>query len=307
MCRVDARAGWCGLGLVAVTLSALVSCASPTAPSSGPAVFVGAGDIADCTPGAALTAALLDEIPGTVFAAGDLAYPTGRAVDFRDCYDPTWGRHKSRTRPAIGNHDAQGVTPSGLAYFDYFNAFPGQAGPRDGGYYSFRLGDWTIIALNSETDVRAGSPQAAWLRAELATRSSSRLSPPKAAPCTLAFWHRPLFASGQNGNAPEMRDLWTILADAGADLVVTAHDHLYQRFAPQTADGVADPVRGLRSFVVGTGGAPLRDATRTQANTEVVLSRVWGVLKLTLSDGRYDWEFISVTREVLDAGSGTCR
>jgi hypothetical protein len=280
---------------MAVLAAALFcGCASPTAPSTRTAIFVGAGDIARCNnDGATATAALLDLIPGEIFTAGDNAYDDGSADEFRDCYDPTWGRHKSRTHPAPGNHDYN--SPGALPYFDYFGA---AAGPRGVGYYAFRLGNWTIYSLNSETDASAGSRQLAWLHSQIALRSVPR--------CTLAIWHRPLYSSGPHGNNPDMREIWKALYDAGADVVLNGHDHLYERFAPQDADGHVDPTRGIREFVVGTGGGNLHVPGPQRPNSEVLQPGVWGVLKLTLSDGDYQWEFLTVTGTTADAGSGGC-
>jgi hypothetical protein len=280
---------------VAVLAAALAcGCASPTGPSAGAAIFVGAGDIARCdNDGATQTAALLDLIPGSVFTAGDNAYESGTAEEFRDCYAPTWGRHKDRTHPAPGNHDYN--SPGALSYFDYFGA---AAGTRGLGYYSFRLGTWTIFSLNSETDTRAGSAQTTWLAGQMALRSASQ--------CTLAIWHRPLYSSGPHGNNADLRDVWKALYDAGADVVLNGHDHLYERFAPQDADGRGDAARGIREFIVGTGGATLHVPGPPRPNSEVLLPGVWGVLKLTLSDGDYQWEFRTVTGTTADAGSGVC-
>ena len=237
-------------------------------------VLVGAGDIADCRglAGAEATAKLLDQTPGTVMAIGDLAYPDGSEENFV-CYDKTWGRARSRTRPAAGNHEfhAPGATP----YFDYFGVL---AGDRKTGYYSYNLGSWHIIVLNSECkDVggcEAGSPQGRWLRADLASHPLA---------CTLAYWHKPLFSSGSaHGNDLTVKPLWDALYDGNADVVVNGHDHDYERFAPQTPDGAPDSVRGIREFVVGTGGKNLRPFGAPKPNSEVRDFSAFGVLKLTL-------------------------
>ena len=164
-------------------------------PSGPPAVLAGAGDIGLCgSPAAAATAQLLDRIPGIVFTAGDNAYPNGRAADFRDCYDPHWGRHRERTRPAPGNHDYE--SPGATPYFAYFGD---NAGPAGLGYYSYVAGPWLVISLNSEVLAGLGSPQQQWLRTQLTT-SRAR--------CTMAYWHKPLFTSGPNGPNPHMREIW---------------------------------------------------------------------------------------------------
>lgn len=264
-----------------------------------PAVLVGAGDIADCSDlsGAEATAKLLDQTPGTVMAVGDLAYPDGSKENFR-CYDKTWGRAKSRTRPAPGNHEfrSSGATP----YFEYFGV---AAGDPKNGYYSYELGSWHIVVLNSECDAvggcGAGSRQEKWLRADLAAHPTL---------CTLAYWHKPLFSSGStHGNDPEIRPLWQALYEANADVVVNGHDHDYERFAPQSPDSTANPERGIREFVVGTGGKNHRPFGTPKPNSEVRDATTFGVLKLTLRDKAYDWQFIpEAGKTFTDSGSGTC-
>jgi hypothetical protein len=263
------------------------------------AVLVGAGDIADCKDltGAEATAKLLEKIPGTVFAVGDLAYPDGSKANF-ECYDKTWGRVKSRTRPAPGNHEfhSSGATP----YFDYFGA---AAGDPKLGYYSYELGSWHIIALNSECkDVggcESGSPQEKWLRVDLAAHPVA---------CTLAYWHKPLFSSGgAHGNDLTVKPLWQALYEANADVIIGGHDHDYERFAPQDPDGAADPKRGIREFVVGTGGKNHRPFGDSKPNSELRDFTAFGVLKLTLRPKGYDWEFIpEAEKGFTDSGSGSC-
>jgi hypothetical protein len=253
-------------------------------------IFVGAGDIAMCDANAEATAKLLDGIGGTVFALGDQAYFSGTADEYRRCYDPTWGRHKARTRPVPGNHEY--LSPGAAPYFAYFGALAGPAGL---GYYSFDVGNWHAIALNSNIDVRAGSAQGVWLRADLAANHPR---------CVIAYWHHPLFSSGPNGSSPEMQDFWRILYDAGADVVLSGHDHLYERFAPQDPGGAPDPSRGIREFIAGTGGAVLYQPITVKPNSERRLT-AFGVLKLTLQAESYQWEFIPVSGAG-DSGSGTC-
>lgn len=234
----------------------------------------------------------LDEIPGTVFTAGDNAYPVGSREDFARCYDPAWGRHKFRTRPTPGNHDYD--TPGAAAYYDYFG---GSAGPRGLGYYSFPLGSWRVFALNSEISAFSGSPQIEWLRAELASQRTF---------CALAYFHTPLFGSGTNGSNPHMQVAWREMYAAGLDVIVTGHNHSYERFALQDPEGRPDSTRGIRQFVVGTGGAPLTPFPFVRANSEVRGS-AWGVLKLTLRTDQYDWEFVPVPgRSFSDFGTGRC-
>lgn len=256
-------------------------------------VLVGAGDIAACeSPGDELTALLLDGIPGTVFAAGDTAYPAGSPVDFANCYEPSWGRHKARTRPAVGNHEY--ITPGAAGYFAYFGDRAGSAGL---GYYSYDLGEWHVVVLNSMLEFIDPGAQEAWLASDLTVHPNR---------CTLAYWHHPRFSSGRHGSHPHMQRLWEILYAHGADVVISGHDHLYERFAPQTPEGVADARRGIREFVVGTGGAGLYEFRTLAANSEVRNNTAFGVLKLTLKAHRYAWEFIAVPGIVLDAGQDRC-
>lgn len=257
------------------------------------AVLVGAGDIGDCAqPGSEATARLLDRIPGTVFTTGDNAYPSGRAVDFQNCYHPTWGRHRARTRPSPGNHEYE--TPGASGYFDYFGT---RAGPRGLGYYGYTVGSWHIIALNSELPVHAGSAQVEWLREELS--SSNRQ-------CTAAYWHRPRFSSGMYGDDPSMGELWRTLHEFRADVVITGHEHSYERFAPLDATGRPDPARGIRQFIIGTGGTALRSHRAPRAGSESRGS-AWGVLVLTLGVGNYQWEFVPVDGATFrDSGVGQC-
>ncbi len=256
-------------------------------------VFVGAGDIAQCGVGdPEATAKLLDRIPGTVFTLGDNVQGSGSAAEYSACFEPTWGRHRSRMLPTVGNHDWEGT--GGRPYFSYFGA---SAGPAGLGYYSVALGAWHVISLNSEVSAGQGSPQYEWLKADLAE------SP---APCTLVMWHQPLFSSGPSANGTQMRDAWRLLTQHGVDLVLSGHNHGYERFAPQDADGRPD-ARGPRQFVVGTGGYTLYGRSHAQANSEVLDTDTWGVLKLTLKSGSYTWEFVPVAgKSFRDSGSASC-
>jgi hypothetical protein len=286
-----------GLFVISVPHRADSSSGSPA--SDEGAILVGAGDVADCKDlsGAEATAKLLDQIPGTVMVPGDLAYPGGTREDFT-CYDKTWGRAKSRTRPAPGNHEfhSSGATP----YFNYFGA---AAGDLKTGYYSYELGTWHIIVLNSECkDVggcESGSPQEKWLRADLGAHPAA---------CTLAYWHKPLFSSGSaHGDDPTVKPLWQALYEANADVIVNGHDHDYERFAPQTPDGAPDTQRGIREFVVGTGGKNHRPFGDVKPNSEVRDATAFGVLKLTLKAGAYEWQFVpEAGKTFTDSGSGVC-
>ena len=275
---------------------------SAAAKPSGDAVLVGAGDIASCDDlaGAEATAKLIEKIPGTVFAAGDLAYPDGSDEQFAKCYGPTWGRFKGRTRPVPGNHEYhKGGGPSGYARY-----FGEAAGDPEKGYYSYELGGWHIVALNSECaevgGCDAASPQAQWLKQDLAQHTKT---------CTLAYFHKPLFSSGaKHGNDPEMKPMWELLYHAGADVVLNGHDHDYERFAPQDPDGHRDEKHGIREFVVGSGGKNShRVLGAPQPNSEVWNGDTFGVLKVTLHARGYDWEFVpEAGKTFTDTGSGEC-
>ena len=270
---------------------------APT-PSASDAVLVGAGDIASCGLTAdSATAKVVAGIAGTVFTAGDNAYENGSSAEFRDCYGPTWGAFRDRTYPTPGNHDYG--TSGAAGYFDYFGT---RAGPRGSGWYAYDLGEWRIYALNSnctKVGCTAGSEQEQWLRADLATN-------PRA--CVLAYWHHARFSSGPTGNSTSVRPLWDALYEAGAEVVVTGGDHDYERFAPQSPAGAADPTRGIRQFVVGTGGASLRSFSTIRANSEVRNSTTYGVIKLTLSSTSYTWQFVPAGSGTFqDSGNGTCR
>jgi len=274
--------------------------------NSGTFILVGAGDIAACDSleGAEATAKLIDGIPGEVFAAGDLAYENGTAEEFKNCYDKTWGRFKNRTHPAPGNHEFYG-SKDGSPYFDYWGA---QAGEREKGYYSFDLGSWHVVALNTNCAAPdlggcdAGSPQDVWLQKDLAGHPQS---------CIVAFGHHALYSSGvlkSHAIHPELRQLWRDLYNAHADLVLNGHEHSYERFAPQDPYGGLDEKRGIREFVVGTGGRDHGPLGFPIPNSQVRNAGTFGVLKLTLSPGKYSWEFVPVegASEFHDSGAGSC-
>ena len=231
----------------------------------------------------ALTGRLLDGIGGTVFAAGDNAYMSGTAQQYRDCYEPGWGRHKGRTRPAPGNHEYE--TPGAAPYFDYFGA---NAGPPGLGYYSFQLGTWHAISLNSNIDVGEGSPQGRWLRLRPGRRTRrsapSRIGTIRCSARGRTATTRRCARSGACCTPPASTSSWsgTITCTSGS--------------RPQDPDGRFDPVRGIRQFIAGTGGANLYNFVTVRANSEKRIS-AFGVLKLTLEADRYDWEFIPVSGE----------
>ena len=272
---------------------------SPGPPSGN--VILAAGDIADCaSEGDEATARLVGGIEGTVLTLGVNAYPDGSAENFDECYEPTWGQFKDRTKPSAGNHEYE--TEGSSAYFDYFGK---AAGDPDEGYYSYELGSWHIVALNSncgegEISCGPGSPQGRWLKEDLAANDEES--------CTLAYFHHPLFTSGAYRPGIErVERLWEILYAAGVDVVLNGHDHNYQRFAPQDPKGRADPERGIREFVVGTGGRSLYPIRDPIANSEVDNDETYGVLKLTLHPEGYEWRFKPVEGETFtDSGSARC-
>lgn len=266
---------------------------------TGDPILIGAGDIADCgTDGDEATAGLLDALPGTVFTTGDNVYEDGTPQEFAECYAPTWGRHLARTRPAPGNHD-WGTDALG-GYLGYFGA--AATGPGGVSWYAYDLGTWRVVVLDSSCDRVGGcgpeSPQGRWLAADLAA-SSAR--------CTVAIFHHPRFSSGdRHGSDPTMDPLWRALYAADVDVVVNGHDHDYERFAPQDPDGNEDRSRGIRQFVVGTGGTGLRGFNDPVANSELRLAVAHGLLELTLRDGSYEWRFIPTSGDVSDRGTASC-
>jgi hypothetical protein len=271
----------------------------PVAPAqAADAVLVGAGDIASCSASAdSGTASLLGSSGGTVFTLGDNVYEDGSHKEFNGCYGPSWGRFKGRTRPAVGNHDYQ--TKGADGYFDYFG---GAAGPRGKGWYSYNQGAWQVIVLNSNCDdvgCGKGSEQERWLRARLAAGKSR---------CTLAYWHHSRFASDkEHGNSPEVGPFWDALYDYGADLILGAHSHIYERFGPQTPSGKNDPAHGIREIVVGTGGEGLYHFGGPRPNSVVRNANTHGVLKLTLKPASYDWHFLPQGgKGFRDQGHGAC-
>lgn len=274
----------------------VIGCVPPA-----PVTIVAAGDIAQCfnapaaASAAAKTAALVTAQDALVLTLGDNAYETGTPAEFAGCFNPTWGAFKDRIHPSPGNHDY--YTSGAEGYFTYFGA---QAGPDRLGYYSFDYAGWHFIALNSLIDVSPQSQQYLWLKSDLA-KSSGRL-------CTIAYWHYPAFNSGATyGSILEMRPFFDVLYAAGVELVLSGHDHIYERFAPQKADGTADPTRGVRQFVVGTGGHLLNPMGTPLPNSEFAQNASWGVLRLTLAQDSYAWAFMPAGGgAALDTGTGTC-
>jgi hypothetical protein len=260
-------------------------------------VVYAVGDVAECKSDPRQSAAYRTSSlvpPGaTVLMLGDAVYPLGERQYFDGCYEPTWGRHRPTTMPVPGNHEYYAKDARG--YFDYFGAAAGL-----NGYVSKGIGDWLVIGLNSNLTGAALERQERWLNQLLEQQSS-------AGKCLLAFWHHPLFSSGGRGKGAEgMKSAWTLLQAHHADVVLNGHEHFYEAFAPQNIGGAADKA-GPREFIVGTGGAHLDD---TDGGPMVTNSRLWlktyGVLKLTLAERDYRWQFIDEGGKVLDSGSAAC-
>jgi invasin-like protein/Big-like domain-containing protein/calcineurin-like phosphoesterase family protein len=265
-----------------------------------PKLFVGAGDISSCSnTGDSQTATLLDAIPyDEVFALGDNVYQNGTTAEFANCYEPTWGRHKARTHPAVGNHEYN--TTGAAPYYNYFGAAAGSPGQ---GYYSFDLGQWHVIVLNSNINMKVGSPQLGWLQADLAGHPNL---------CTVAYFHHPLYSStdgtGSGGvTYPAVRPLYDALYAAGADLILAGHRHFYERVAPIKPDGTRDDEFGLREIIVGSGGIGGGSQTNIFPQSQVRNGSTLGVLKLYLYDDSYAWEFVPVAGKTFsDTGSTAC-
>jgi hypothetical protein len=285
--------GRAGTLLLVASVTFLVAPTGKAAVAVDP-VIVGAGDIAVCgSAGDEATAKVLDSIPGTVVALGDNAYPDGTTANFRDCYGPSWGRHKDRTRPAIGNHEYK--TAGAGPYFDYFGS---AAGNRGEGWYSYDLGAWHIVVLNSNCTIvgcGATSKQATWLKSDLEANADKHI---------LAYWHHPRYSSSLHGDSLEVQTFWELLYAAGAEIVLNGHDHDYERFGPQDPWARADAAFGIRQFVVGTGGAALRPMGTKEPNSQIY-SMTHGVLMLTLRADGYEWVFVPVAGKTFtDSGTG---
>jgi 3',5'-cyclic AMP phosphodiesterase CpdA len=269
----------------------------PAGPSPGPigraeADVLVVGDIGLCgSSGTVATAQLVERLPGRVLLAGDIAYPNGSPEDFEQCFHPLWGRFSPRWHAVPGNHEY--LQPNASGYFGYFDAAAGQD---RSGYYALTLGEWQVLMLDSNLPTQRGSAQWEFVRRELDLANR---------PCTLAVWHHPLFSSGQNGPNAYMRDLYALLEAGGADAVVNAHDHLYERFARQTAEGRPSE-QGVRQFIAGTGGAELYRFVTTAPNSEARIAQ-HGVLHLALQPAGYRWEFVLAAGGLGDSGSEACR
>jgi calcineurin-like phosphoesterase family protein len=288
------------LGLIFnVTADPLVAAAGDIACDPQETAFNGGNGTADKCHMKQTSDLILNAKPDTVLAVGDTQYNSATLAEFRASYEPTWGRFKNITRPVVGNHEYG--TSAAADYFSYFGA---AAGEPQKGYYSFNIGAWHVIALNSNCsepgiNCAVGFAQEGWLRADLDAHRNR---------CVLAFWHHPMFSSGQHGNFPTMREFYNALYEKGADLVLVGHDHDYERFAPQAPTGVLDPIRGIREFVVGTGGRDLLSLRKQRKpNSEVGQDNTYGVLMLRLHPTSYDWQFVpEAGRSFHDSGSQAC-
>lgn len=239
-----------------------------------------------------LVANLLDGLPGDILLAGDLAYMNGTLDEFRRCFDPDFGRFGSRLRATPGNHD-YGSSPNADGYFAYFGD---RAGPGRQGFYAFRAAAWQVLMLNSSMPIGRGSAQHGWVQQQLDQNPTA---------CTLAVIHHPFDSSGRNGPHPWLRDIWDLLYDRRADVVVAAHDHIYERLGPMDANQRSDSARGIRQFTAGTGGAPLYSRERRAATSEVFIA-AHGVLRLRLEPASYEWEFLDTGGNALDRGMAGC-
>jgi acid phosphatase type 7 len=319
--------------LLSCTMAALMAAQGVAQTTAETMTIVGAGDIAECSPdnNAQATAALLASIPGTVLALGDNAYPDGTRTQYANCYDnyrlsdgsifdanhtAWWGQYKDRTMPVVGNHEYHSSKVA-QPYFDYFSAQNGFKLPRapvpntpanpgltpGKGYYSYDLGSWHIVALNSNCNKVGGcertSTQGKWLQNNLANTTNRQ--------CTLAYFHHPLYSTGNNVTNPNVKPLWQILYNNGAEVILNGHAHRYERFAPLTPGGKIDQNNGIRQFVAGTGGAPGGSEVQQAPGVEVVKTGTSGVLKLDLSAGSYSWEFVPIAGQTFtDSDEDSC-
>ena len=291
------------MNVAKVVALALATLALPSAAQARDPAIMAAGDIA-CRPGWRATSGacrqratariIRNRRSARILTLGDNQYERGTLAEFRNSYRHTWGRFKKKTRPSVGNHEYYG-NDLAKGYFDYFRW---RAGPRWKGYYSYNVGRWHLIALNTHINMRRDSTQVAWLRRDLAANPAR---------CTLAYWHLPRFSSGDHGNYRATAPFWEALYAAGADVILSGHDHDYERFAPQTPAGVLDHRAGIRQFVVGTGGRSLRPFNVIQPNSKARNAKTFGVLRLRLHRGSYHWRFVPIAgRNYSDSGFTRC-
>jgi Ca2+-binding RTX toxin-like protein len=299
---------WLVLAVAGLALSAAPArAADPIIAAAGdiacdpadPYYYGGVGDATHCRQ-KATSNLLVNQGYAAVLPLGDNQYDNATLTKYKTSYHPSWGRVKTITRPVPGNHEPGNAT----GYFDYFNgsgATNGSAGPRGKGYYSYDIGSWHLIALNSNCSrvpCSSNSAQERWLRADLAAHQNL---------CTLAYWHHPRFSSGHDGNNTFMQPLWQDLYKASADVVLSGHSHDYERFAPQNAAGKLDRANGIRLFVVGTGGAFFTGISTKKPNSEVRQNSSYGVLRLTLGAGGYSWKFVPESgKSFTDSGTTPC-
>jgi acid phosphatase type 7 len=287
------------LSLIVITIS--LSIAFGSSQISTENTLIAAGDIASCEESgdeqtAKLIQGMLEKTPATVAALGDLVYPTGKLETYKNCYGPNWGQFLKQTKAAIGNHDYSGGTSQGYAAY-----FGTAAGPNPEHYYSYDLGKWHVIVLNSNCwavgGCESGSKQYKWLQADLEENLSN---------CTLAYWHHPRFSSALHGNNNFMQDVWALLANSGVELVLNGHDHDYERFAPLNAAGKPSE-KGTREFVVGTGGKNEYPFLITKPGSQIRKTGTFGVLELKLKASSYDWKFVpGAGKTFTDSGSTNC-
>src|SRR5688572_4958887 len=255
---------------------------------SDPVILI-AGDIGEEGGSISATAELLDRVPGAlVFALGDNAYDSGTTHELNEHFKPSWGRFKDRMWTCPGNHDYRSA--EALPHYQFFGE---RAGPDKLGYYSLNVGAWHLVCLNSEIKRNAQSDQIRWLKKDLLRNRERPI---------LAFFHRPRFSSGTHGNDPSQIDFWHALFQRNAEIVVNGHDHHYERFEPQDPESnfVA---RGIREFLVGTGGKSLRRSSKKEKHSVVRIFETHGVLQMTLRRESYEWQFLSVRPGFTDASS----
>lgn len=301
--KTSATATRVGLVLAVALLSVFVASAGTARAETKRVVAV--GDIA-CPPTFAVTAttcrhaAVADRVaalrPDGLFIPGDIQYPKGEIENFRQSFDVSWGRFSKIWRPAPGNHEY--YTPGAAGYFDYFGA---AAGPDRRGYYSFNIGAWHVVSLNTNCKIVGcgfNSAQNKWLRRDLARTRRK---------CVAAIVHHPLLSSSKHGRNPIVRPLFRELRKAKADLVLAGHDHSYERFAPVVETGKVSERRGIRSFVVGTGGYGHYGFDRLLPASRKAITGNFGVLDLRLRERSYSWRFVNEFGSVLDRGKARCR